>query len=260
MIEWIRTLGRSSRLFAFNHVNRDAWVREQAARVPAGSKILDVGAGSCIYRTLFAHCEYKTQDFVALKGDQCRTGSYGQIDYVSDVTDIPVPNASFDVVLCTEVLEHLPDPVAAVREFARILRPGGRLVLTAPLGSGIHQEPYHFYGGFTPYWYQKFLAEAGFVGILVVPNAGFFAFYAQESLRFLRLASPFRLHSSVVAKLVWAPFWLLLLPLLGGIIPMMGYLLDRFDDERKHTVGYHVIAQREPMLGEVSNNVSTAEH
>lgn len=76
-------------------------------------------------------------------------------------------DASFDVVLCTEVLEHEPEPIRAVHEFARIVRPGGKLLLTAPLGSGLHQDPFHFYGGYTPYWYRRFLTEAGFDNIEV---------------------------------------------------------------------------------------------
>ena len=247
---------KRSRLLSFNLANRDAWVAEQAQLLPRATKVLDVGAGSCPYRDLFAHCDYKTQDFGQLKNDQLRFGSYGKIDYACEATSIPVADGSFDAILCTEMLEHVPEPHLVIREFARILKPGGRLILTAPLGSGLHQEPYHFYGGFTPYWYQKFLADAGFLDILVTPNAGFYAFYAQESLRFLQLSNPLRLHAGFPIKLVWAPFWLLLLPLLGGVIPLIGHWFDRFDTEKKFTVGYHVIARRGLTRSEDRDNIS----
>ncbi len=91
---------------------------------------------------------------------QLRHGGYAAIDYVCDITQIPVEPATFDVVLCTEVLEHHPEPINVVAELARVLKPGGVLLLTAPLGSGIHQEPYHFYGGYTPFWYRRFLRRA----------------------------------------------------------------------------------------------------
>src|SRR5688500_5551998 len=139
-----------SDLFSFNVVRRDRWVAERAAEVPAGARVLDVGAGTAPYRPLFKHCEYKTQDLAPLREDQLRPGGYTQIDYSGDATAIPVPDGSFNCVICTEVIEHHPEPIRVVREFARVLAPGGRLLLTAPLGSGIHQEPYHFYGGFTP--------------------------------------------------------------------------------------------------------------
>src|SRR5262245_22280792 len=123
-----------SDLLAFNLRNRDRWVAAQAVEVPAGSRVIDVGAGSAPYRSVFRHCEYKTQDFKQLEDAQLRDGQYAVIDFVCDAKSIPVPNGSFDVVLCTEMLEHHPEPIAVVRELSRILAPGGRLLLTAPLG------------------------------------------------------------------------------------------------------------------------------
>lgn len=237
-----RALGRSP-LFAFNLVNRDRWVADQAVRLPAGSRVLDVGAGSCPYRLLFAHCEYRAQDFTALEGEQLRHGGYGQIDYVCDATAIPVADGSFDAILCTEMLEHVPDPVAVISECARLLRPGGRLILTAPLGSGIHQEPHHYYGGFTPYWYQRFLAQAGLQDIQVEANDGAFKFFSQESLRFLATTRPFA-RLPFLSSLLWLPFWLGLLPILGGVIPLACCGLDRYDREKRFTVGYHITAIR----------------
>ena len=235
---------KNSRLFAFNELDRNAWVAKQAAQVSDGARVLDVGAGSCPYGPFFAHCRYETQDFKSLKDEQLNLGQYGRIDYVCDATDIPVPNANFDVILCTEVLEHVPEPIRVVKEIARILKPGGRLILTAPLGAGIHQEPYHFYGGYTPFWYRKFLGEAGFENITVEPNAGFFRFFSQECIRFLMLSRPFRLHSGTIRSLLWAPIWLFLLPLMGLFIPVLCHFLDRFDAECRFTVGYHVAATR----------------
>ncbi len=121
-----------SPLLAFNQLLRDRWMTEQANQVPEGSRVLDVGAGSSPYRRLFAHCDYHTQDFAQLNAEQLRHGGYGPIDYVSDATAIPVPDAGFDLVLCTEMLEHVPEPIRVIRELARILKPGGRLLLSAP--------------------------------------------------------------------------------------------------------------------------------
>ena len=238
----LRAFFKRSRLYAFNTVNRDAWVAEQAKQIPPGSVVIDVGAGSCPYRALFAHCEYRSQDFASLHSDQLRGGAYGRIDYTSDAANIPVPDSSFDAVLCTEVLEHHEEPARLVSELARILKPGGRLLLSAPLGSGIHQEPHHYYGGFTPYWYRTFLPRAGLGDITISANAGSFKFFSQEAVRFLRLSRPFGQVLPPMPSVVWTPIWSLLLPLLGGIVPIACDLLDRFDKERRFTVGYHVTA------------------
>jgi ubiquinone/menaquinone biosynthesis C-methylase UbiE len=244
MIWGLRRIFASSDFFAFNVRNRDVWVARQAAKVPEGSKVLDVGAGSAPYRSLFSHCIYQTHDFAQLEDVQLRFGGYAPIDFVSDATSIPVPDACFDVALCTEVLEHVPDPIAVVRELGRIIAPGGRLLLTAPLGSGIHQEPYHFYGGYTPYWYQRFLDDAGFESVAVTPNAGSLRHVGQETIRFVRMTRPFGFAAPWYVQMLWLPFWLALAPILALGVPMAAKLLDRFDQDQRFTVGYHVTAIR----------------
>jgi SAM-dependent methyltransferase len=190
------------------------------------------------------HCEYKTQDVRQLEGSQLRDGAYGRIDYIGDASDIPALNAEFDAIICTEMLEHHPEPIKVVRELARLLRPGGVLLLTAPLGSGIHQEPYHFYGGYTPFWYQRFLTAAGFENIEITSNGGFFRLFGQESLRFVRLSAPWSATGTLFGRILWFPLWLLLAPVLGVGMPVLGQLLDPWDQERRFTVGYHVRARR----------------
>ena len=66
-----------------------------------------------------------------------------------------------DVVVSFEVIEHVVDPMAVLVEFARLLKPGGKLLLTAPLLSHLHMEPHHYYGGFTRYWYEHWLPKHG---------------------------------------------------------------------------------------------------
>ena len=227
------------RIYAFNRHNRDEWVARQAALIPKGSRVLDVGAGIGRYRSFFAHCDYKAQDFAQELGT---IGKYTPLDIVSDITAIPVPDESFDVILCTEVLEHVPEPIRAIREFSRILGPGKKLLLSAPLGSFLHQEPYHFYGGYTPHWYRKILTEAGFTVQSIESNGGFFSFFGQEAVRFSSLIDPRRTRHLNAKWPLLSCLWLLTIPLTRGILPILAPTLDKLKLEQIATVGYHVSA------------------
>jgi SAM-dependent methyltransferase len=149
---------------------RDRWVKTQAEKSPVGSWVLDAGAGASKYRPFFAHCRYETQDFCRYEGPLVKYAE--PVTYVCDITAIPLPSGCLDAILCTEVIEHVADPMAVVTEFARLLKPGGTLWLTSPLLSHLHMEPYHYYGGFTHYWYRHWLPRRGFTIDSVTPVGG----------------------------------------------------------------------------------------
>lgn len=220
----------------YNPATRDAWVADRAASVECGLKVLDVGAGTAPYKHLFAHCVYETHDFAQYDGYKGAEGTYTEIDYVSDITAIPVPDNAYDVILCTEVLEHVPRPIEALAEMARIVKPGGRLFLSAPLGSGLHQEPYHFYGGYTDHWYRKFLDEFGCDVEAIEPNHGWFAHLAQECARF---SWTFERH-----KHLHGDHGAALSELMGSTLARYFYALDKKAFMREFTVGFHVTARK----------------
>lgn len=227
----------------FNQRCRDRWVREQAATLAPGLRVIDVGAGTCPYRQLFAHCEYHTHDFKKYEGVKLGNATeYGQIDYESEITKIPVPDQSFDVVLCTEVLEHVPEPIEAVREMMRILKPGGRLLLTAPLGSGLHQLPFHFYGGYTPEWYRYVAKKFGFAINEISPNGGYFKLLAQECGRLSWTMADHRNLHGPNAELIGKLF--------GEWLPRYLFGLEERKFVEQFTVGYHVALTKNLVPGQ----------
>jgi ubiquinone/menaquinone biosynthesis C-methylase UbiE len=174
---------------------REAWVQEKLRQLGPGSRLLDAGAGEQRFRPSCAHLTYVAHDFAKYdgKGDSAglQTKSWRQdnLDIVSDITSIPEPDGSFDAILCTEVLEHVPNPIAALTELARLLRPGGSLILTAPFCSLTHFAPYHFYSGFNRYFFSHHLEQLGFEIIEVKANGNFFEYLAQEVHRLPSVAS-----------------------------------------------------------------------
>lgn len=177
-----------------NSSNRDRWVSQVLADIPRKSRLLDAGAGEQKYRVHCAHLHYVAQDNVAYDGKGDGQGghverwTYGLTDYVCDIVSIPAPSESFDVVLCTEVLEHLPDPLAAIKELARLLRPGGQLLLTAPFCSFTHFSPYFYSTGFSRSWYTQHLSDLGFCELELAPNGNYFEYLAQEVRRMPQMA------------------------------------------------------------------------
>ena len=178
-----------------NEATRHEWVRQKLAKLPPGGRILDAGAGEGRYRPLCPHLKYVSQDFARYdgRGDgaglQTRQWDQSKLDLVCDITAIPEPDGSFDAILCTEVFEHLPDPLAALREFARLLKPNGHLILTAPFCSLTHFAPYHFATGFSRYFYRTHLPANAFEILELADNGNFFEYLAQELRRLRSVAS-----------------------------------------------------------------------
>jgi SAM-dependent methyltransferase len=114
------------------------WV---ALREELGSlegRVVDIGCGLQPYRTLLGP---KVTEHVGVD----RAGRLTAPDIEGDALNLPLPDASFDVAISTQVLEHVPQPWRAVAEMARVLRPGGRVVVTCPGTWPHHEEPHDFY-------------------------------------------------------------------------------------------------------------------
>lgn len=182
-----------------NLENRINWVEKTLRKIPVNSTILDAGAGECQYKKYCSHLNYTSQDFAEYDGKgneigiQTQSWDNSKIDIISDIVSIPVEDSSYDAVLCTEVLEHVIDPVSALNELDRILKKGGYLIITAPFSSLTHFAPYHFFTGFSKFFYEEFTKKKGYEILELNPNGNYFDYLAQE-LR--RLESIYNLYSN----------------------------------------------------------------
>jgi ubiquinone/menaquinone biosynthesis C-methylase UbiE len=178
-----------------NQFNREAWLEKTLKQIPAGSRILDAGAGELNYKKYCQHLNYVSQDFGQYDGTgdgaglQTKTWDQTRLDIISDITSIPEPDGSFDAVMCIEVLEHVPYPVDALKEVSRLLRSGGYLVVTAPFNSLTHFAPYFFQTGFSRYFYQHWLEKFGFNILDLQENGNYFEYIAQELNRLPSVAN-----------------------------------------------------------------------
>jgi SAM-dependent methyltransferase len=218
---------------------RDEWVINMAQTVPPGARVLDIGAGSAPYRQYFKHCDYYTQDAAQLDPEKLRDRSFSALDFVCDASNIPISSGTIDVIVCTEVLEHVPEPFAVIGEISRLLAKGGVCFLTAPLGSGLHQEPYHFYGGYTPHFYRLAGVRFGLTVETIIPNGDSVMHFKQwlvwigaETVKSIK-RRPIR--GFFTSLLVVPPIAISFL-----VVPLVRLA---WDDER-FTVGYHLVMRK----------------
>lgn len=149
------------------------FMRRAARELAPGSRVLDVGAGDAPYRELFSHTSYVTVDWQHSVHE-----SLPSIDIQAPADAIPVEDESFDAVLLTQVLEHVPEPARVLAELARIARPGGRIFLTVPLVWELHEMPFDYYR-YTPTALRHLLEQAGFADVEVEPRNDCFSTLAQ---------------------------------------------------------------------------------
>jgi SAM-dependent methyltransferase len=121
-------------------IARRGLARAVAELAPAmKGRLLDVGCGSKPYARLFCVDEY-----VGLDVDSRRTRELGVADAFYDGGRFPFEAASFDSVLCNQVLEHVFEPDRFVAEIARVLRPQGMVLMTVPFVWDEHEQPVDF--------------------------------------------------------------------------------------------------------------------
>jgi SAM-dependent methyltransferase len=150
-----------------------AAARRFADGLPAGTRVLDIGAGDGPYRELFDHCEYVTVDWANSPHEDA-----SETDVVASADSLPLEDASVDAALLTQVLEHVPVPIDVLREAHRVLRAGGALLVTVPFVWEEHEKPFDFQR-FSSSGVSNALETAGFSEISVRPRNDYFTTLAQ---------------------------------------------------------------------------------
>jgi SAM-dependent methyltransferase len=182
---------------------RDAlsrWLRSEAGRLRASGRsvrILDVGCGVKPYYPFF---EDVAGEYVGL--DVVPTAS---ADVVGTVEEMPLEDGRFDLVLCTQVLEHCEDPASAVRELRRVTAPGGR-VLASTHGVQVYHPSPHDYWRWTHEGLAKlFRQNADWRNLDVKPAAGTASTLGMLLATFVEIGT----RRSGVPALSRGPVWLL---------------------------------------------------
>ncbi len=174
-----------------------AWLAEEGSAGDGGYRVLDVGCGPKPYYLFFAE----------------RASKYVGVDVVENpaaellgsVEALPVGDASFDIVLCTQVLEHCDDPAQAVRELRRVTAPGGR-VLASTHGVQVYHPSPQDHWRWTHAGLQRLFEEQGdWEHVAVRAGAGTATCLAMLLGTYVEIAC----RRAGAARLARVPVWLL---------------------------------------------------
>lgn len=119
-------------------------------------RLLDVGCGTKPYETLFSVTEYVGLD---IDSEESRKRSIA--DHLYDGKKFPFADESFDSILCNQVLEHVFNPGEFMSEILRVLKPGGKLLLTVPFVWDEHEQPFD-YARYSSFGLHDLLEKHGF--------------------------------------------------------------------------------------------------
>lgn len=139
----------------------------------ASGRLLDAGCGTMPFQS---YLENVIDEYQSLDIENRVPG----VDFLADLQDMGILTAaSYDTVLCSEVLEHVQRPDKVLAELRRILKPRGKLILTVPYLSRLHEEPFDYFR-YTKYGLQFLLEQSGFRVLELVPTGSLFSFLGHQ--------------------------------------------------------------------------------
>ncbi len=214
-------------------------VRQAGEQTPAGARLLDAGAGEGRFRHFFSHTRYTGVDLAV--GDV--TWDYHSLDAISDLVRLPFGCQTFDAALCTQVLEHVPDPLTVLCEIQRVLKPGGKIYLSAPQSWHQHQKPHDYYR-YTSFGFRHLLERSGFTVESIEPLGGYFWFLSFQMQNINYWIFSHRKNGRTWITWPLRAFFGLIFQL---ILPLILFYLDGLDPVKDETFGYFCIGVKQPL-------------
>lgn len=211
------------------------FVDRVSQELPEGARLLDAGAGEGRFRACFAQQRYIGVDLAIGSA----TWDYGALDAVADLACLPLADATFDAVLCIQTLEHVPEPARVLAELARVLRPGGRLYLSAPQSWHQHQKP-HDYFRYTSFGLRYLIEKAGLQVEAMQALGGYFWFLSFQLQNVIFWGIP-RSVTGWKRACLW-PIKAILGLVFQVALPLLLFYLDPLDRLQDETFGHICVA------------------
>lgn len=172
----------------------DDYMQRQVGQLPSGTYALDLGGHKLAKRGRFDINRYP------IKTVCLNVMTDNLPDIQADGAWLPLAPMSFDAVICTEVLEHVPDPRLLIVESHRVLRRGGKLIATVPFLYRMHADPYDF-GRYTDYYWRKVLDANGFTDIEIKRHGLFYSVALDFFKQYMSKVYPGTLFGTIIRRL-----------------------------------------------------------
>lgn len=204
--------------------------REAIPLMKPGMKVLDAGSGKLPE-------QYLREEILATGCilHTCDLNFGPGVDFEADVSNLPFEDGAYDIVLNTQVLEHVKDPGKVSQELARVLRPGGVLFLTTPQSSPLHNLPWNFFN-FTHLGLGLLMEGVGLKMEKVQAQGGHFALLAFELHWTVR-----EIRRSAMPAVLKIPLRIAAQALFGFVLKLPLLWLDRFDPDPLNTMGWNIM-------------------
>ncbi len=171
----------------------------------ASGSLLDIGCGNKPYREWYGP---RTENSLGCDMEQ---SDKNLVDTLCPANQLLFEDEQFHTVLCTQVLEHVFETSGVLSEAFRVLKPGGKIILTVPFTWEIHEKPYDFYR-FTRYSLQQAFSNAGFQHIDIKANGGKWACCFQMFINTIYSTFPYKTFRAKILKIIFMELrftWLL---------------------------------------------------
>ena len=214
------------------------------AREFATGDLLDIGCGQKPYKALLGDRVQRHLgiDYPDTVGQHMSSGyDSPEVDIYAAGEALPLRPGSMDTVLCTQVLEHTPEPDRMMAEMARVLKVGGHLILTAPLEWGLHQAPHDYYR-YTRHGLAYLAEKHGLRVIYIRQRGGLWVVLGQRWSAYLydAYSRPLRRRGK---RLLFALSALVTLPACA-ITQLLALAMDRIQPIETNTLGYIMVAAK----------------
>jgi SAM-dependent methyltransferase len=215
--------------------------------IKKGNCVFDIGCGNKPYEKYIRElikCDIETLNNVNGRVSDYYVGcdvvqsSEKKVDIICDATNIPVESSSYDIVICTQVIEHIFDHTKVFEEAHRLLKPNGFFIVSGSFVWGMHEVPYDFYR-FTKYGFRQLLKNTGFTIKEEKASGGKFAVLGQILLQILYI--PHKPHNNFFQR----KFYTLMRRCMNYFCNHFLLMIDqKCKDEDAYTLNYVYVGEK----------------